>query len=254
MSFRQVLYGGLLSKFEYIASTLSKIRLRFSVRSMNGLRQPSSGAVGDSKITGSASTAREIRSGRSQASEPIAVAPAEWPTADDARPAHRGNKPLEVAHGRVPAVVAVGRRRTVAVAALIVAVYVTDRAQPLCERSIDAPEKSGRVQDHDRRAAAAPVQRMQPDAIDVHEARRWFLEVRVEVAWFVFFHVSRLRALALTTDSAVGFVLDRRRLLIDSLCFRRADIFERNRLEQIGAHGAQLRDHAVDARIAVARA
>ena len=65
MLVRQVLYGGLFSKFEYIASTLSKMRLRFSVRSINGLRHPSSGASGDSKITGSSRTAREIKSGRS---------------------------------------------------------------------------------------------------------------------------------------------------------------------------------------------
>src|SRR5271163_2564609 len=81
MSLRQVSYGGLRSKLENIASTLSKTRLRLSVRSMNGLRHPSTGAVGDSKMTGSSRTAREIRSGRSHASEPMAVAPAEWPTA-----------------------------------------------------------------------------------------------------------------------------------------------------------------------------
>src|ERR1700719_2849913 len=81
MSLRQVLYGGLLSKFDTIASTLSKTRLRLSVLAMNGLRQPSSGEVGDSKITGSTSTACEIRSGRSAASAPIAVAPAECPIA-----------------------------------------------------------------------------------------------------------------------------------------------------------------------------
>src|SRR5208282_6388472 len=41
--------------------------------------------------------------------------------------------------------------------------------------------------------------------------------------------------------SVVGFVLDRRRLLSDGSCFRRADFFECNRLEQVVAHGAHLR-------------
>src|ERR1035437_10685255 len=84
----------------------------------------------------------------------------------DTRPAHRSYKPFEVPHRRVPAIVAVGWRRTVAVAALIVGVHMTDRAQRLCERPVDAAEKSGRVQDHDWRAVAAPVQRMHPDAVD----------------------------------------------------------------------------------------
>src|SRR5208337_2338277 len=70
----------------------------------------------------------------------------------DARPSHGSYKPFEVPHGRVPAIVAVGWRRAVAVAALIVSVHVTDRAQPLCERPVDAAEKSGRVQNHDWRA------------------------------------------------------------------------------------------------------
>src|ERR1035437_4170789 len=52
--------------------------------------------------------------------------------------------------------------------------------------------------------------------------------------------------------SPVGFGLDRRRLLIDSLCFPRADVFECKRLEQVVAHGAHLRQHAVNARIAAA--
>src|SRR6266478_3385810 len=146
MSLRQVLYGGLCSKFETIASTLSKTRLRLSVFSMNGLRQPSSGAVGDSKITGSTSTARETRSGRSAASPPIAVAPAECPI-----------------------VISIGGRSAVPVSALIVTVNVTDLAQSLCKRTVDTPEKSGRVQNHNRLALAAPVQGMQPDAVDVDE-------------------------------------------------------------------------------------
>ena len=165
-----MLYGGLLWKLEYIASTLSKMRLRFSVRSMNGPRHPSSGAVGDSKITGSTRTAREIRSGRSQASEPIAVAPAEWPTA------LTPDQPIAVINPSRSRIVASqlyspsGWRRTVAMAALIVTVNVTDRAQRLCKRPVDAAEKSGRVQNHDWRAVAAPVQRMHPDAVDVYEA------------------------------------------------------------------------------------
>src|ERR1035437_4741021 len=48
--------------------------------------------------------------------------------------------------------------------------------------------------------------------------------------------------------SLLGFVLDRRRLPIDSFGFGRADVFECNRLEQVVAHGAHLRQHAVDAR------
>src|SRR5208337_4905818 len=105
------------------------------------------------------------------------------PHRPDVRPAHRSYKSFEVAHSRVPAILAVGRHRTVAMAALIVAVNMTDRAQPLCKRPADAPEKSSRVQDHDRRAISAPVQRMQSDAVDVHEA----------AARFGFFHVPGLR-------------------------------------------------------------
>ena len=52
----------------------------------------------------------------------------------------------------------------------------------------------------------------------------------------------------------VGLVLDCRRLLIDGLRFRRADVFERDGLEQIVTHDSQLRQHAIDARIAIARA
>src|SRR5208283_3821005 len=119
----------------------------------------------------------------------------------DARPAHRGGKPFEVAHRPLPAIMTVGRRRAVAVAALIVAVHVADRAQPLCERPVDAAEKSGRVQNHDWRAVAAPVQRVHLDAVDVHEARRRFTEFRAAAAGLDFFHVSVLRGSTLATDS-----------------------------------------------------
>src|SRR6202035_2203411 len=98
----------------------------------------------------------------------------------DTRPLHRGYESLKVTHRRVPAIVAVGRRRTVAVPALIVAINMADRAQPLAERLVDVPEKAGRVQNHDWRAVAAPVQRIQPDAVDGHQA----------AAGFSVFHVS----------------------------------------------------------------
>src|SRR5271168_2401772 len=100
-----------------------------------------------------------------------------------ARPPHRFYEPFEIEHRRVPAILTIRRRRTVAMPALIVAVNMADRAQPLCKRPVDASEKPGRVQDHDRRAIAAPIQRMQSDAVDVHEA----------AARFELFHVSTLR-------------------------------------------------------------
>src|SRR5258708_5919528 len=49
--------------------------------------------------------------------------------------------------------------------------------------------------------------------------------------------------------SLVGFVLASCRLLIDRLCFRRADVFERNRFEQAVAHRTHLCQDEVDARI-----
>src|ERR1700674_158949 len=86
------------------------------------------------------------------------------------RPADRGDEPFEVFHRRVPAVVSIGRGSAVSVAALIVAVHVPDRAQPLCKRTIYSPEKSGRVQNYHRLARTAPIQSMQSDAVDVDEA------------------------------------------------------------------------------------
>src|SRR5260221_11265211 len=44
------------------------------------------------------------------------------------------------------------------------------------------------------------------------------------------------------------------RLLLNSLCLRRANIFERDRLEKTVAHRIDLRQHEVHARIAVAGA
>src|SRR5208337_975846 len=67
----------------------------------------------------------------------------------------------------------------------------------------------------------------------------------------VFFISKVLRVYTITTDSLIGFVLDRRRFPLGGFRFRRADIFERNRLEQIVTHSAHLRQHAVHARIAV---
>src|ERR1039458_1142923 len=70
-----------------------------------------------------------------------------------------------------------------------------------------------------------------------------------------FFSMSQgLRGTILATDSVVGFVLDRRRLPIDSFGLGRADVFECKGLEQVVAQGAYLRQHAVDARIAAAGA
>src|SRR5713226_3667416 len=84
-------------------------------------------------------------------------------------PAHRGDESFEVFHRRVPGVVSIRRGGAVAVTALIVAVHVADRVQPLCKRAVDPPEKSGRVQSYYWLAGAAPVQSMQRDAVNVDE-------------------------------------------------------------------------------------
>src|SRR5260370_24036764 len=84
-------------------------------------------------------------------------------------PTRRGDEPLEVFHRQGPIVVFIGRGCAVSVTALIVAVDVADRAQPLCQRSVDASEESVGVQNYDRFACAAPIQTMQLDPVDVDE-------------------------------------------------------------------------------------
>src|SRR5882762_4326927 len=84
-------------------------------------------------------------------------------------PAHRRDEPFEVPHRQSPIVISIRSRSAVPVSALIVTVNVTDLAQPLCKRTVDTPEKSSGVQNHNRLALAAPVQGMQPDAVDVDE-------------------------------------------------------------------------------------
>src|SRR5579863_4198409 len=91
------------------------------------------------------------------------------PDRADALPSHRNDEPFEVSHRGIPGVVPVRRGRAVAMPSLIVAVHVADRAQALCKRAIYSSEKSGRVQDYDRPARATPIQRMQPNAVDLDE-------------------------------------------------------------------------------------
>src|SRR4029077_17502524 len=75
-----------------------------------------------------------------------------------------------VFHRQRPIVVSIGSGRAVTVTALIVTIDMTDRAQWLCKRAVDAPEKSGRMQKYNRLALAAPVLGVQPDAVDVDES------------------------------------------------------------------------------------
>src|SRR4029077_20405087 len=85
-------------------------------------------------------------------------------------PAHRRDESFEVLHRQRPIVVSIGSCRAVSMTALIVAVDMADRAQWLCKRAIYSSEKSGRVQKDNRLALAAPVQGVQPDAVDVDES------------------------------------------------------------------------------------
>src|SRR5208282_3743406 len=87
-----------------------------------------------------------------------------------ARKAHRRDKPREIVHRALPIVFVVGRASAVAVPALIVAVDAADRAERRGDGPVDSSQETGGVQDHDRRAEAAPVDIVQPDAVDFYVA------------------------------------------------------------------------------------
>jgi hypothetical protein len=82
---------------------------------------------------------------------------------------HRNDECLQIGGRARPTIVAISRARTVAVAALIVAVDMARRSQRQRDRPIDPPQKSGRVQNHDRRPFAAPILAAQADPIRVQE-------------------------------------------------------------------------------------
>src|ERR1700675_807674 len=61
-------------------------------------------------------------------------------------------------------------RFAVAVPSLVVAVHMPNRGQRLRNRPVDRAEESGRMQQQDRRSVAAPIEIMQPDAVDDYVA------------------------------------------------------------------------------------
>src|SRR6266481_10075736 len=72
-----------------------------------------------------------------------------------------------------------------------------------------------------------------------------------KLLWGSVFSIISFATLYARNVSLAGFVLGSRRLLIDRLCFRRADVFKRNGFEQAVAHRTHLCQDEVDARITI---
>src|SRR5712672_1644397 len=83
---------------------------------------------------------------------------------------HSFDESFEVARCDVPPVNVLARTFAVAVPSLVVAVHMPNRGQRLRNRPVDRAEESGRMQQQDRCSVAAPIEIMQPDAVDDHVA------------------------------------------------------------------------------------